>query len=507
MNKVIINGKNLTFQNVYNVAFENYYVDIDIAALEKVKKSNKLIFHLADKGEPVYGLNRGVGWNKDKEVKSEYFARYNRNILNSHTLGIEPNCTEEEVRAVMLIRLNCALCGSSGLSVKIINMYKDFLNKGIHPVIPRRGSVGESDLGNLAHIGLVMIGEGEAIYKGERIKGCEALQKANLTPAILGPKEGLGIVSSNAFSAALAVLTVREVEDIVKTSNIIYSLGLEGLNGVVDPLDNRINEVRGYSGQIKCARDCSKYLEGSYLFEYDEERALQDPLSYRSSAAINGSILDALEFVKEQLIIQINSTDDNPCVLLEEEKIIGSANFEPISWVIGMEMVAIALNHLSKAACNRIIKLDDPSFTKLSRFLTPNEGNVIAYGTMQKSFMALDAENRMLANPSSIDFFPLAGNIEDHSTNAPLAVDKVKRIVDNLRYIIGMEAIHSAQAIDLRKNVKLGVGTKAAYDLIRSTIKFLDDDRNLSVDIKKAFYLLKSGDLIKKLDEVVKISF
>lgn len=496
MEKVILNGNDLSLEDVYDVAYNHKQVEIDEKALEKAAKARQILFDLAAKGHPVYGLNRGVGWNKDKEFDVDFFETYNRNLLNSHSLGVEPFSTDEEVRAMMLIRLNTALYGCTGISTEILEHYKDFLNKGIHPRVPRRGSIGEADITTMSHIGLSIIGEGEVSYKGEILSSMEAMQKEGMKPAVLGPKDGLSIVSSNSQGAAYIAMLVKETEDLIKMSNLIYCLGMEGLNGVVQSLDESVNNLRKLKGQIKCAKECRDYLEGSYLNEPHDGRALQDSLSFRCSFAVNGSIYDALDYIKEFLKVQINSTDDNPCILTDENRVSVSANFEITSLVLGVEMLGIALCHLSKASCNRMIKLADPSFTKLTRFLTPNETNTIAYGTIQKTFTYLDAENRMLANPSSMDCFALAGNIEDRASNAPLAADKVKKIIDNLRYIIGIEAIHAAQAVDLRGNVKMGKATEIVYKAIRREIPFLDKDRNLSIDIKKSYELIKSGKLL-----------
>ncbi|WP_326910312.1 HAL/PAL/TAL family ammonia-lyase [Sedimentibacter sp. MB31-C6] len=496
MEKLILNGIDLCLDDVYDVAYNNRQVEIDEKALEKAKKARQILFDLAAKGEAVYGLNRGVGWNKDKEFDVDFFETYNRNLLNSHSLGVEPYSTDEEVRAMMLIRLNTALCGSSGVSIEILEHYKDFLNKGIHPRVPRRGSIGEGDITTMSHIGLSIIGEGEVSYKGKIINSKDAMLIEGMYPAVLGPKDGLSIVSSNAQSEAFIGMLVKETEELVEMSNIIYCLGMEGLNGVVQSLDESVNNLRKLKGQIKCAKKCREYLTGSYLYEPHKDRALQDSLSFRCSFAVNGAVYDALDYIKEKLAVLINVTDDNPCIVADEKRVSVSANFEITSLVLGVEMLGIALCHLSKLSCNRMIKLSDPSFTKLTRFLTPNEAKTIAYGTIQKPFAYLDAENRMLANPSSIDQYSLAGNIEDHASNAPLAADKVRKIIDNIRYILGIEAIHAAQAVDLRGNIRMGKVTKEAYRIIRNDIPFLDEDRNLSIDIKKAYEIIKSKKLL-----------
>ncbi|MBN2287182.1 MAG: aromatic amino acid lyase [Tissierellales bacterium] len=500
MKSIILNGDNLSYLDVCDIAYNRCKVEISEEAEERIKKSRALLFKMADEGYPVYGLNRGVGWNKDKYVFSEFFQQYNENLIHAHCVAVGPEASVPEVRAMMVARFNTALVGSSGLAPEIIHAFRDFLNEDLVPVVPRRGSVGQGDISTLSHIGLAMMGEGEVIYQGVRMQASEALEKAGLQKAVLGPKDGLGILSSNAHSAGLAAMLVKETEEIIKISNLVYCLGMEGLNGKVEALDERVNAARKYEGQIQCAAECRKFLEGSYLNEPSKERALQDALCYRGGFAINGAVLDALNYLKNLLHIQLNTTDDNPCILYDDKELKVSTNFEATTWVLALEMLGIGLSHFSKNCCYRTIKLADPSFTRLSRFLTPAEGDVIAYGTIQKTFTSLDTENRMLANPSSMDYFAVAGNIEDHANNSPLAVDKISRIVDNLRYIIGIELLHAAQAIDLRKPSKMGVYTKKAYDLIRSEIPFLDKDRCLTIDIKKAYDLIESGRLLKILD-------
>jgi histidine ammonia-lyase len=502
METLVLNGSNLTLQGIYDVVHNNRYVEVDEEAIERVAHARKILFDLAAKGEPVYGLNRGVGWNKDKEFDQDFFEQYNRNLLNSHSLGVEPYHTDEEIRAMLLIRLNHALAGSTGISVEIMNLYKEFLNRGIYPRVPRRGSIGEADITTISLIGQCFIGEWEVSYKGKIMPSIEALKMEGLKPAILGPKDGLSIVSSNAQGEALAYILIKEIEDLVATTNLVYCLSLEGLNGVVQSLDQKVNELRGLKGQIKSAKQCREFLEGSYLNKPNSERALQDPLSFRGAHTITGTVLDALEFVKSTFLIQVNSTDDNPCIVYDEDRTSVSSNFETTTLAIGVEMLANALNHISKASSYRLIKLADPAFTKLSRFLTPCDVKTIAYCAIQKTFSYLDAENRMLANPSSMDFFPLAGDIEDHASNLPLACDKVLKIIDNIRYIIGIELIHATQAIDLRGDIELGKATKLAYEEFRKLVPFYDKDRNISIDIKKAYDFIKSNILIDIINKI-----
>lgn len=499
MKKIILDGHSLTLEHIYAVVYDRAEVEITQSALERAAVSKDVLFEMVENETPVYGTNRGVGWNKDRKVYDEYFDQYNKNLLRSHSLCVAPYCTEEEIRAIMLIRLNSALYGCSGLSLDVLIRYREFLNRGIHPHVPRRSSVGEADLAVNAMIGMSMIGENEVYYKGKLVDGMEALKAEGLSPLVLGPKDGLGIVSSNSQAAAMTALLLKRVKDLITNSNLVYCIGVEGLNGQMQQLDESVTKARGFREQTVCAQECLGFLEGSYVFDGTEGKALQDALSFRDSAFINGSILECVRLLEATLLEQINHSDDNPCVLPYEGRVSVSCNFEPLNLVLKVEMLNIALNHMSKGACHRILKLADPAFTGLQRFLSQDGGKtVIGYSTIQKTFMSLDTENRSLANPSSMDFFALSGYIEDHASNSTIALEKSFQIVDNLCYILGMELMHAAQAVDLRGNYKLGRGSGAAFKRFREKVPFLDKDRNLSVDIRNAYEMVKNNVLYKE---------
>lgn len=496
MDKLILTGAPLSLDDLFSVAYENRQIEISEDAEKTVRNARKILFDMAATGKPVYGLNRGVGWNKDKEFDQDFFEQYNKNLLNSHCLGVGPYHEKEHVRAIMLLRLNKALTGHTGISMELLNHYKDFLNYGIYPRVPMRSSIGEADITTLSHLGLAFIGEADVEYKGKIMSSFEAMRENGIEPVVLGPKDGLSIVSSNPQGEAMAAIAVREVEKILDISNKIFCFSLEGLNGVVESFREDVNEVRGIKGQITAAKEFRKILANSYLHKPDPERALQDPLSFRCAHAVHGAVYDALDYVKEQLYTSMNTTDDNPCIMIDEESSFVSANFEVTSLAIGIEMLAIAFSHLSKSSCYRMIKLADPSFTKLTKFLTPVEVKTIGFETIQKTYTMLDTQNRGLANPSSMDFYSLEGTIEDHASNLPLACYKLYQMLDNIRYILGIEGMHGAQAIDLRGKPKLGDGTSKVYEKIRETIAFYDKDTNQSIDIEKMYKLVKSNELL-----------
>lgn len=496
---ILLDGTNLTLELACRIATGDGQIEIAEGAWAQLKRTRDLVFKLADSGMPIYGFTVGVGWNKDKQVFGKYFEEYNRNLIYAHCVGVGPFLSEPQVRAVLLARLNTLLSGRTGIQLEIVEMYRQFLNRGIHPLIPARGSVGEGDIANLSHIGLAMIGEGEVHYQGRRVPAAEALKAEGLAPIVLGPKDGLAIVSSNALATGTGLLVLEKARRLLDAANAVYALSVEGLDGNITPLRPEPNEARRMTSQIRCAAAMRRLLAGSYLEGKGITKALQDPLSFRCAPALHGTVLDALDYVMPLLSIQLNTSDDNPCILLEQEEIISCCNFEITNWVLGFEMLGQALAHLSRSACQRTLKLSDPEFTKLPRFLSPREGVVQAYQTIQKPFTALDAEIRHLMNPVSTDYFAVAGDIEDHATNAPLVVDKTARILDNATYILGIEAMHAAQAVDLRGKPQLGAGSRILHEAIRERIPFLSQDRPLTPDIQAAHDVLVDPSLIERL--------
>jgi histidine ammonia-lyase len=374
-------------------------------------------------------------------------------------------------------------------------MYVDMLNCGIHPIIPERGSVGQADIVCLSHIGLAMIGEGDVVYKGNIVNAKEAFKAEGLEKVVLGPKDGLAIVSSNSFAAGQAALVLIEIKEAIQKGELIYAMSLEALNGNTSPLDPETSRVRPYKGLIDSAANVRKFIQGSYIHDPDPDKPVQDPLSFRNAVHIFGALRDAVDFAEKQLLIQLNSSDDNPCLSLEQRRIMSCANFEPFPWVQAFEMLAISLAHISKSSCLRIIKVDTPEFSRLSRFLSKRP-ETICFSTVQKTFTGLHAEICNMCNPVSFEGMPLAGDIEDVHTNAPFVVQKLRRITDTLKYIFGLEIIHYAQAMDLREGKHFGTYTKAAKDAFRKKLDVYDYDRNITKDISTAYDFVKSNVLL-----------
>ena len=502
MNAVRLTGHDLTLQDLYAIACQGCPVEIDPAAYQRLAQGRQTMLKLAHQGKAIYGFNRGVGWNKDRGVDEDALELENQKVIRSHALGLPPYNTVEEVRAMMAIRLNNLLIGASCSTDELANRYRDFLNHGITPQVPKRGSVGEADITTITHMGMAFAGEGMVHYRGQLVEARQAIEAEGLPPYRWALKDAHTVMLSNCQGEATTALLLKEAEDLVKMSDLIFCLDYEGLNGNIEAMGEEVNRLRGLPGQMECAARCRRYLEDSYLYEDHPDRALQDPLTFRGGFTITGTVMDAIHYIQDYLSIQLNSPSDNPCIMPGTEQLYVNSNFETTTLSVGVEMLAIALGHLARSINYRMIKMSGPQFTGLTRFLAPRDGKALGYAQVQDTFSALDAENRLLINPSSVDFFSIEGDIEDHASNLPLAAAKALRLVDNLRYLVGMEALYAAQAVDLRDNIHLGKCTQIAYDVIREKIPTLDEPRSISGDILKAYDLIRSGALLERIPSV-----
>lgn len=523
---LVLDGRSLTIPDVVSVARGNTQVTLDPAAMDGVRQSFELLLGAAEQGIPIYGLNRGVGENKDKTIFSgaitpearQLSERFNANNLRATSAGVGPEASEELVRALMVIRLNTILAGHSGARPEVAERYRDFLNLRISPVMPTRASVGEADITLLAHIGLAMMGEGEVIYNGRRMPASEALSEAGLEPLVPFAKDALVIMSSNAFAAALAAFALHDAEHLLAVTRKVWALSLEGLNGNLAPYLPIVNEVRPYTAQGRAAAGILAELDGSYLWQPSSQRALQDPLSFRTASHVLGVAEEDLGRLKGMLEIQINSSDDNPAAIpgiapppevsdqvrsyyvttgAVHGAVIPTANFEPLPWVVPLVSLGTALGHVSGTSAARTARLGTPEFTHLSRFLAPDD-TTLAYSAVQKVYGALDLENQELSQPVLRNPLPIAGDIEDVGTNSASAAQRVLQLIDNLYFVLGLELMHAAQAVDLRRrdspDLALGDGSGTLLQSFRQVVPFLDRDRPLTPDIQASYQFLRQLD-------------
>lgn len=527
---VTLTGADLTQDQAWRIA-QGEEVAISKKAMKQVTDSNRLVMAAARAGVEIYGLTVGVGLNKDHhlfdakgdltpEVRKASIE-FNRNILRSHSVGYGPALSKEVTRLAMVVRLNTMLTGRSGAQPRVVELYRDFLNKGVTPVVPTRGSIGDADITLASHIGSVMMGEWRAEVDGKVVSGAEALKMKGITPLVPEGKDGLGILSSNCVGVAMTMDAMRTMRQALKVSPVVYGLTLEGMNGNVAPFLTQTVNNHPLTGLKEAAAEMRATLKGSYLWNFDKTRALQDPLSFRTTVYTISEAKRALKELDELVNIQINSSDDNPGVILNASKedfdktqvkqyfvdkdgvkgaIIPSANFEPLPIAIAAQRATIALSHVSHNALHRTMRLDEDRFSGLARYLAgPNNPNGHAFGATEDSMVSIYAENIELANPISMHGTPVEGNIEDSASNLPRVAERLKRASNNMFDLYSMELLHNTQAIDLRKmkqdNVKLSDKTGALYNAYRKVVPFVDKDRIFSGDLENGIKILKSWEV------------
>lgn len=512
---ITLNGENISPENINAIA-AGAKVAVSDAAKSRAEKSFQTLLNAAKTGQKIYGFTVGVGWNKDRdfvtvngdldEALIAASKDFNKGLIRAHVGAVGEPLDEKTVRAIMATRLNMVLTGSPGMQPAFIDTYVQMLNKDVIPVVPAKGSIGQADITVLSHIALNMIGEGEVFYQGKRVPAAEAFKKAGITVHEPYGKDALAILSTNAQSLGIASLDVAHLNQLLKMQELVYALSLEALDGNVSPILDDNVKAKGFESGIKMAEKLRQHLSGSYLWQPSETRAVQDPLSFRDAVWIMSTLEESADRAEKKLMTQLNHGDDNPTVVVDVKTndaspevqkryvkgggaLFSSSNFDPTPWVLDFEAVTIALAHNANASVQRIIKLNHPDFTHLSRFLG-TEKTYHSFGAMEKPPVALAREIQLLATPASVATEAVAGDIEDVATNAPLVVTRLKTALDNYSYILGMELIHAAQAIDLRlqKNPKLALGkeTSKLYKAFRKHVAFLEQDRPLSADFEAA---------------------
>ncbi|MGB9756519.1 MAG: histidine ammonia-lyase [Candidatus Bathyarchaeales archaeon] len=503
MHEVRIDGETLTIEDIVKVARENAKVIIPEKVKEKVKKSREVLEKLVKEGQIIYGVNTGFGALSNKTITPEENKKLQTNLIRSHATGVGKHLSTEIVRALMLLRANTLAKGYSGIRLETLETIVEMLNKGVHPIIPAKGSVGASgDLAPLSHMSLVLIGEGKAEYKGKIMKGKEAMEKANIKPIQLEFKEGIALNNGTQLMTAIAALTVYDAENLIKTAEIAAALSLEALLGVSDAFHEKIHQARPHTGQAITAKNIREMIIGSQLVQTGKEafeklKRPHDPYSLRCTPQILGAARDAIAYARKIVEIEINSATDNPLIFPEEELCLSGGNFhgQPIS--LAMDILGIALTIIGNLSERRTARiLDEKLNNGLPAFLIPPEAKTglnSGLMTLQYTAAALASENKVLAHPACVDSIPTSANFEDFVSMGTTAAQKAMQILENTEYIIATELICAAQAIEYRGPEKLGKETKKVYEAIRRKVPALKEDKVLSEDvekIRKAMYTL-----------------
>ncbi|MBM4465466.1 MAG: histidine ammonia-lyase [Chloroflexi bacterium] len=512
-NTITLDGESLTIEDVVTVARswaapEGIHVKIAAKAQEKIERARRAVEAFIERGEIIYGVTTGFGAFKDRVISPEQTEELQHNLLMSHAAGVGRPLDEATVRALMLIRANTLAKGHSGIRLETLEALLALIKRGVYPVIPAKGSLGASgDLAPLAHMSLVLIGEGEAFYRGDRMSGAEALRRAGLAPIKLGAKEGLALINGTAVMAAIGALTTWQAEGLSRVADVAGALSLEALHGMAQAFDERIHAARPHGHQMDCAAHLRRLVEGSEFLRLDDPNHVQDAYSLRCIPQVHGAVRAAISHARQVIETELDSATDNPLIFFEDDGravCLSGGNFhgEPLALV--MDYLAIALAELSNISERRLARLLDETSNQgtLPAFLIRQGGLNSGFMMTQYTAAALASENKVLAHPASVDTIPTSANIEDHVSMGCSAALKAREVLENTESILALELLAAAQGVDFRREMlggapRLGKGTAVAYELIRQRVPFLEQDTIMYPYIEAVRELVSSGELVE----------
>ncbi len=501
---ILLDGFNLTPEDVQRIAFDREEVSLPDEAKERIRKSRVCIEKATREGKRIYGVNTGFGALSNVVIDASQIEQLQENLIRSHCTGVGDPFSEPEVRAMMALRANFFARGNSGVRLELVEKLIKLLNHQVHPVVPQKGSVGASgDLAPLAHLASVLIGEGEAFYRGKRLPGHEALKRAGLEPIRLKAKEGLAMINGTQTMAAVGILGLLKAERLVKIADIVGAATLDALRGTLTAFDPDIQAVRPHPGQMEVAENFHKLMrESEITISHRDCPRVQDAYSLRCIPQVHGAVRDVLRYVRNVLTIEINAATDNPLVFPEKDKVESGGNFhgEPVAFAL--DFMGIAMSELGGISERRIEKLLNPVFSDLPPFLTDKGGLHSGLMMIQVSAASLASENKILASPASVDSIPTSSDKEDHVSMGTTAARKVHEIIENVEYILAMEILASTQGLYFLEPMKPGIGIQAAYRIIREAVPPIEADRRYHEDIRVIRDLIESGRLLEVVEEV-----
>lgn len=500
---VRLSGDQLTPDDVASVA-RGAPVEITSAAVERLRAGRRVVQRALAAGDAVYGLTTGLGTGVSRRLDDHEVSEFSARTLHGRANAVGAPLAREAVRAAMVVRLHGLCSGGAGVSPGIAEALSALLNSGVHPVIPGTGSVGAGDLCLLAHLGLVLLGEGEAEWQGKRIPGAEALARAGIESVVVGPKDGLAICSSSAVSVGIAALGVVSARDLLDAAQVAAALSMEGFRANLSPLDERAVAARPAPGQAWAAAGLRTLLTGGSLTQGGAARRLQDPLSFRCVSQVHGALRWALDQLAQALASELGGAADNPLVVIEDDELISTGNFHTPALALALDTVAIAVAQVAALIAERPARLASERLSGLPANLTPLGAGWSGIAPLMKTALALTVEIRHRATPLALDPRTSADGIEDDSTNAVQAAQRLREQLDRLRLVIALELVCAAQAVDLATPERLGRGTAAAYAVVRAFAEPLREDRSLGSDIDRvAGEALAGGRLLAEVREAL----
>jgi histidine ammonia-lyase len=470
-----------------------------------LRDTRRLIEKWVEEERTIYGVTTGFGALSDVVISKKDTRRLQQNILMSHAAGVGEPLDEEIVRASMALRIKDLARGHSGIRLETVEHLIALLNGGICPVIPAKGSVGASgDLAPLAHLSLVLIGLGEAFYKGQRMTGGQVLSKCGLKPIQLEAGEGLALVNGTQVMTAIGGLAVYDARNLSKVTDIAAAMSLEVLMGSRTEFNKRIHQIRPHPGQAAAADNMERIIQNSEIITSHKDCGrVQDAYTLRCSPQVHGATKDAVNYCRKVIETEMNSSTNNPLIFSENQDFLLGGNFHGQPVALALDFLSMAVAELANISERRIERLVNPMLSGLPAFLVGDGGLNSGFMIAQYTAAALVSENKVLCHPASVDSIPTSANKEDHVSMGTIAARQCREVLTNTEEVIAIELLCAAQALDLFTNLKPGEGTLEAYRVIRRVIPHLDTDRILATDIAAMKALIRSGKMLAAVEKKV----
>ncbi len=501
---ITIDGHSLDVDDLVRVARNGEEVRLAPAAAKRVDEGHRALEKILARGTVAYGIKTGFGELEHVVISDADARRLQLNLLRSTAVGLGDPLPPEVVRGSLLLRANTLAKGYSGVRRSVVNLLVDMLNHAVHPVLPSRGSLGASgDLAPLAHLGLVLVGEGLAAVEGEVLDGRTALTRAGLEPVELEPKEGLALINGTAVMTAVGALAVHDGHALLRDAQIAASLSFEALRGSPVPYDDRYVRLKPQPGARDVAANLRRVLRDSEIVpSHQGAHRVQDPYTLRCIPQVLGACRAAIDFAEEAVRIEMNAATDNPLLFSEEGESLSGGNFHGQAVAMALDHVSLAMSVLAGFSERRTARLVDGRLSELPPFLTRRGG--LNCGLMVAQYVAAGyaSDNKVLAHPASADSIPTSANQEDYVPMGMAAALKARSALENAQRVVALEYLTAAQGLEFLKPLRPGRGPKAAYDLIRSRVAALEDDRSLAADVEHILEWMRRGELVAAVEKV-----
>jgi len=499
---LIVKGSGLTIENVVNVARNHEKIELHPEAAERIRVCRKMVEEKMDAGEIMYGVNTGIGEFSEVILDDSQVKEFQKYLIYNHSAGIGDPMPEEYVRAAMLGRINVHAHGNSGCRLEITQTYVEMLNKGVTPFACQKGSVGASgDLAPMAQIALLLMGEGQAFYKGALLEGKDAMKQAKIPVPGLKARDGLAAINGSNVLTGMSALFLFDARNWLKQAEIAAAMSLEALKANMKPYTPKLHEVRGFKGAIRSAKAIQKLIKGGDLESGKIPCKVQDAYSMRSTPQVIGTAHDALDFARSQVEIELNGVGDNPVFFPKENLQLSGANFQGTPVSLPMDMAGIAITMVSVMSERRMNRLNNPALSVgLPAFLTKGAGMFSGLMLSQYTADMQIVEQKILSSPASIQSIPAAADQEDFVSMGMNTAIKNFQILDNAYGILGIEFMAAAQALDFR-DYDFGNGVETARKIIRKYVEFLEIDRPLYKDHTRMKELVKSCEILTAVEK------